>query len=90
MITEKKDLIIIDVFQRVPGLFHWKTTNPLLVITVKYRYQVSSLFRIFNMLVITNLNLGGGGGYFEIKTKYKLNIYKFISMTGYIYKRTYK
>lgn len=75
-------------FKESPDSFTGKTTNPLLVITVKYRYQVSSLFRIFNMLVITNLNLGGG--YFEIKTKYKLNIYKFISMTGYIYKRTYK
>lgn len=74
-------------FKESPDSFTGKTTNPLLVITVKYRYQVSSLFRIFNMLVITNLNLGG---YFEIKTKYKLNIYKFISMTGYIYKRTYK
>lgn len=76
-------------FKESPDSFTGKTTNPLLVITVKYRYQVSSLFRIFNMLVITNLNLGGGV-YFEMKTKYKLNIKKLIAMTGYINKCTYK
>lgn len=92
MITEKEDLVIRDVFQRVSGLFHWKKQ------LVRYSWLQSNNF-INCPLCLGYIQYVGNYKqilwekmYFEIKTKYKLYIDKFIPLgTGvYIYKCTYK